>query len=62
MNGWNHSESGALEIEINRALYLDEATFQRTAQFDGLAADLTRLMARAMTDLPRLLGGRAAAE
>ncbi len=52
----------ALQIEINRALYLDEATLQRTAQFEGLAVELTRLMARAMADLPRLLGGRAAAE
>ncbi len=60
--GRPHRGVHALQIEINRSLYLDEAAFQRTAQFDALAAELTRLMARSMSELPRLLGGRAAAE
>ncbi|HEY0435832.1 MAG TPA: N-formylglutamate amidohydrolase [Phenylobacterium sp.] len=35
----------ALQIEINRALYLDEATLTPTAGFEQLKADLTRLTA-----------------
>jgi N-formylglutamate amidohydrolase len=52
----------ALQVEINRALYLDEAKFRRTARFARLSADLSRVMARSMTELPGLLAGRAAAE
>jgi N-formylglutamate amidohydrolase len=33
----------ALQIEINRALYLDEATLTPTAGFERLRADLERL-------------------
>ena len=35
----------ALQIEINRALYLDEATLTPTAGFDQLQADMARLTA-----------------
>lgn len=35
----------ALQIEINRALYMDERRFGRLAGFDGLAAALSRLVA-----------------
>lgn len=52
----------ALQIEINRALYMDEAILQRTVRFDLLRADLTRLLQRLMVHLPDVLGGRAAAE
>ena len=52
----------ALQVEVNRALYLDEATFAKTTGFHRLRQNLTRVMQRAMTDLPDLLGGRAAAE
>ena len=40
----------ALQIEISRGLYLDEATLERTAGFAGLAADLTRFCAGLMGD------------
>jgi len=33
----------ALQIEINRALYMDEARIEKTAGFSALAADMTRL-------------------
>ena len=52
----------ALQMEMNRALYLNEATFERTSGFYGLRQTLTRVLGRLMRDLPDLLGGRAAAE
>ena len=38
----------AIQIEINRGLYMNERTLQRTAGFDALAADLTRFAADLM--------------
>ncbi len=35
----------ALQIEVNRALYMDERTLERTSGFDQLAADMTHLLA-----------------
>ncbi|RWM30682.1 N-formylglutamate amidohydrolase [Mesorhizobium sp.] len=35
----------ALQIEVNRGLYMNERTFQRSAGFDALADDLTRFSA-----------------
>ena len=48
----------ALQIEINRALYLDEANLTPTAGFDRLKADLERLSrALAGADWPALAAG-----
>jgi N-formylglutamate amidohydrolase len=45
----------ALQIEVNRALYMDEATLALTAGFAGLKADLERLFAAlAAADWSRL--------
>lgn len=52
----------ALQIEVNRALYMREATFEIAPGFESLQNDLNRVVARLMTTLPDLLGGRAAAE
>jgi N-formylglutamate amidohydrolase len=38
----------ALQIEINRGLYMNERTFQKSAGFDALVDDLTRFMADLM--------------
>ncbi|UDL88471.1 N-formylglutamate amidohydrolase [Mesorhizobium sp. PAMC28654] len=38
----------ALQIEVNRGLYMNERTFQKTAGFDALADDLTRFCADLM--------------
>ncbi|MGZ5917059.1 MAG: N-formylglutamate amidohydrolase [Methyloceanibacter sp.] len=52
----------ALQVEINRALYMDETTFERSAGFDGLKRDLER-MARALAACAvELKMPRAAAE
>lgn len=38
--------SHAIQVEVNRALYMDEETYARTAFFPVLQADLTHLLAR----------------
>ena len=53
----------AIQIEFNRALYMDERRFERTAGFDRLAADLETLADRlAAIPLEELRPYRAAAE
>lgn len=52
----------ALQIEINRGLYMDEATLTRTASFTGLLHDLEQLSARLFAEFPGLIAPRAAAE
>ena len=52
----------ALQIEINRRLYLDEASLTRTAGFGQLKDDLTYLAKRLTEELPGLMQNRAAAE
>ncbi len=52
----------ALQIEINRSLYLNETTFERSSGFNRLRQELTRIVERLMVELPDVLGGRAAAE
>ncbi|MEW5964867.1 MAG: N-formylglutamate amidohydrolase [Pseudomonadota bacterium] len=52
----------ALQIEINRGLYMDERAFTPTASFDDLQRDLEQLSARLFFELPSLLAQRAAAE
>jgi N-formylglutamate amidohydrolase len=39
----------ALQVEVNRGLYMDERTFQKSAGFDALACDLTRFSADLMS-------------
>jgi N-formylglutamate deformylase len=53
----------AIQLEINRALYMDERRYQRSAAFDHLAADLETLAGR-LADIPleQLRPYRAAAE
>lgn len=53
----------ALQIEVNRGLYMDERTFEKKAGFDALVEDLTRFSADLMA-LPdhHLLGLPLAAE
>jgi N-formylglutamate amidohydrolase len=52
----------ALQIEINRALYLNEMTLERTAGFQRLKTSLEVALGKILVELPALLGGRAAAE
>ena len=49
----------ALQIEINRALYMDEDTYRRSENFEQVRRDMERLtetmieMARSLLDAPR---------
>ncbi len=52
----------AVQIEINRGLYLDELTLRPTAGFAELQRDLQSLAGPLFNDLPALLERRAAAE
>ena len=52
----------ALQIEINRALYLDEVTLQPSVGFEPLRNGITALVGRMCRDLPRQLTTRMAAE
>lgn len=50
----------ALQIEINRAIYMDEERFQPTARFEQLVAHMDRVIAMLKAQLPHLLAKRAA--
>jgi N-formylglutamate amidohydrolase len=52
----------ALQIELNRALYLDETTLQQTAGFVDLRARLATVIGRLFMQLPHQLERRLAAE
>jgi N-formylglutamate amidohydrolase len=52
----------ALQLEINRALYLDEATFSKNKDFPKLVRTLSEMASRLFSALPLLLERRAAAE
>lgn len=52
----------SLQLEINRALYLNETTLSKNANFDRLAQTLNEMAARMFAAIPMLLERRAAAE
>ncbi len=52
----------ALQLEINRGLYLHEPTFTETARYDALQAALQEITAELFLLAPHLLERRAAAE
>jgi N-formylglutamate amidohydrolase len=52
----------ALQLEINRALYLDETTLRKTKDFTKLTRTLTSLATRLFEDAPIILARKAAAE
>lgn len=55
--GWH-----ALQIEINRGLYVDEIALERTEGFSRLQADLTDLVGAMIAELPGRIAQRTAAE
>lgn len=52
----------SIQIEVNRGLYLDEATFTKTTEFDRLRANVARLVAEISVRIPSLFASRMAAE
>lgn len=55
--GWH-----AVQLEINRGLYLDEVSLERSEGFTRLLADVTALVEIMFAELPERLARRAAAE
>jgi N-formylglutamate amidohydrolase len=60
--GRPHRGVQAIQLEVNRGLYLDEATFKPTVGLEALKSDLTALAARLFAELPSLFERRLAAE
>ncbi len=52
----------AIQLEINRGLYLDETKITKTRGFDGLRVDVANLLERLFAEVPGLFERRAAAE
>lgn len=52
----------AVQIEINRALYMNEKTLDKTARFVSLERDLVRLAGSLFAEVPQVLERRSAAE
>jgi N-formylglutamate amidohydrolase len=50
----------AVQLEINRSLYLDENRLTPNSGFEGLKSDLEHLAERLFADMPVLLERRAA--
>jgi N-formylglutamate amidohydrolase len=52
-----------LQIEVDRSLYMDEETFDKSPSFAGLRLDITRLIAMLVAELPHWSSGfKVAAE
>lgn len=60
--GRPHESVHAVQIEINRALYLNETRFTPARGFHRLKGDLTRIAGTLFSTLPALFEQRAAAE
>ncbi len=60
--GRPHKGRHALQIEINRALYMDEITFEKSSGFKQLKSDLRSMVQAITAGLPGLAVPRAAAE
>ena len=52
----------ALQIEVNRALYMNEAAFEKSKAFDGLRLELSAIMGRLIGEFPAMINRQAAAE
>ena len=60
--GRPHKAQHVLQIEINRALYMDEASFEKGEGFPRLRGDLEGMAAALIAGIPGLAAPRAAAE
>src|SRR4249920_1863778 len=60
--GRPHAGMHALQVEINRALYMHETTFDKSSGFDGIKRDLEGMVRALMASVPEIAVPRAAAE
>lgn len=54
--GAPHAGAHAIQIEVNRALYMDEATYERSSRFDAVRADVSGLLCH-MSDVVSAYSG-----
>ena len=60
--GRPHAGQHVLQVEINRALYMNETSFDKAPGFERLQQDLERMVRGVMACIPSLAVPRAAAE
>lgn len=60
--GRPHKAQHVLQIEINRAIYMNETTFEKTDRFEGVRDSLETMVRRLLQGVPELTIPRAAAE
>ena len=60
--GRPHKSQHVLQIEINRALYMDETSFEKSAGFERLRGDLEAMVQALIAGISGLAIPRAAAE
>ena len=60
--GRPHKAQHVLQIEINRALYMDETTFEKSARFASVCEALKTMVRAMLPGIPELTVPRAAAE
>jgi N-formylglutamate amidohydrolase len=60
--GRPHTGLHALQVEINRALYMNETTFDKASGFDRIRQDLEGMARAVMAAIPEIAIPRAAAE
>ena len=60
--GRPHRGLHALQVEVNRSLYLDESSLTRSAGFGRVKRDLTAAAGKLLRELPNIMVRRAAAE
>jgi N-formylglutamate amidohydrolase len=60
--GRPHKAQHVLQIEVNRALYMDETSFEKSAGFERLRGDLEAMVRALVAGVPGLAIPRAAAE
>ena len=60
--GRPHAGQHVLQVEINRALYMNETSFEKAPGFERLRQDLERMVRGVMACVPSLAIPRAAAE
>jgi N-formylglutamate amidohydrolase len=60
--GRPHAGLHALQVEINRALYMNEITFDKSSGFERIKRDLEGMVRALMASVPEIVVPRAAAE
>ncbi len=60
--GRPHKAQHVLQIEINRALYMDESTFEKSPRFEEIRETLESVIRAFIPGIPDLTVPRAAAE